>query len=557
VKTYSILLIASLLLVMMPTKAQTPVVAFSNAFSTALALPVDIKNAGDGSNRLFIAEQGGRIWIYNGTTLLPTAFLDISTLLSSGGERGLLSLAFHPDYETNRYFFVYYTNLAGDITVARYRTLASDPNLADISSAQVILNIPKPASNHNGGNLLFGPDGYLYFGTGDGGGSGDPFNNGQNGNTLLGKMIRLDVNNFNTPPYYTIPADNPYVSDPNVRDEIWALGLRNPWRWSFDRLNSDMWIADVGQALREEVNYRAAGTTGGINYGWKCYEGLQPFNTAGCQPQSSYVSPIFDYPHNITTGGFSVTGGYVYRGAEFPTLQGYYICADYASGNCWLIKPASAGGWDVTLQPGAPLNISTFGEAEDGTLYAASRATNIIYKVIVNASLPLTLARFSGQARDGHNELSWVTTQEQQLNKFVLAYSETGSGFVPVAETAATNQPAGASYQLIHNGAPHAWYRLETVERSGRVHISPAIRLQNQNSLLRVSAENGQLQIFTGDALFAVQVLDHNGRHLWQEKLKGERGLMRLPLPVLSPGIYTARLLGEDNRWKSLRFFIR
>ncbi len=318
---------------------QAPILSYAPVINSGLSLPVEVVNAGDGSNRLFIVEQNGLIKIYNGTSLLPTPFLSLTTLTAASGERGLLSMAFHPNYAVNGYFFVYYTNAAGDITIARYQVSAGNANQANAASGVVLMNIPKPFANHNGGRLAFGPDGYLYFGTGDGGSGGDPNNFAQNGNSLLGKMIRIDVNNFATPPYYTIPADNPYTTNPGVLDEIWAIGLRNPWRWSFDRLTGDMWIGDVGQSAREEINYRAAGTTGGINYGWRCYEGTLPYNTTGCAAQSTYVSPIFDYPRNNLTGGFSVTGGYVYRGSEFASLNGYYICADYVSGNTWLINP--------------------------------------------------------------------------------------------------------------------------------------------------------------------------------------------------------------------------
>ena len=225
-----------------------PVLVYSPVVTSGLSSPVDVVNAGDGSNRLFVVQQGGQVRIVSGGALLPGNFLDIPDSISGGGERGLLSIAFHPNYESNRYFFVYYTNTAGDLRITRFQTQAGNPNAADESTGVVILTIPHPTySNHNGGKLNFGADGHLYFATGDGGSGGDPDNNSQNGNSLLGKMIRINVDNFTTPPYYTIPADNPYVTNPSVRDEIFAMGLRNPWRWSFDKETNDMWIADVGQ----------------------------------------------------------------------------------------------------------------------------------------------------------------------------------------------------------------------------------------------------------------------------------------------------------------------
>src|SRR6266700_2020399 len=304
-----------------------------NPLLTGLSSPVDIVNAGDGTNRLFIVEKTGQIRIYEGSALLASPFIDLTDSITSGGsEQGLLSLVFDPNYGTNRTFFVYYTRSSdGAVTIARFQTSLSNPDSADRSTGVILFTIPKPhgQTNHNGGKLNFGPDGYLYFGIGDGGGAGDADNLAQNGNALQGKILRINVNNVNAPPYYTIPPDNPFISSPTIRHEIWAMGLRNPWRWSFDRSTQDIWIADVGQNAWEEVNVIPAGTAGGLSFGWRCYEGINPFNTAGCQPLSSYTSPIFEYPHNNSTGGFAVTGGYVYRGTDFPAMAGYYITADY------------------------------------------------------------------------------------------------------------------------------------------------------------------------------------------------------------------------------------
>ncbi|HNJ96078.1 MAG TPA: PQQ-dependent sugar dehydrogenase, partial [Ferruginibacter sp.] len=386
-----------------------PVLVYSPVVTSGLSSPVDVVNAGDGSNRLFVVQQGGQVRIVSGGALLPGNFLDIPDSISGGGERGLLSIAFHPNYESNRYFFVYYTNTAGDLRITRFQTQAGNPNAADESTGVVILTIPHPTySNHNGGKLNFGADGHLYFATGDGGSGGDPDNNSQNGNSLLGKMIRINVDNFTTPPYYTIPADNPYVTNPSVRDEIFAMGLRNPWRWSFDKQTNDMWIADVGQGAWEEVNFRTLATSGGINYGWRCYEGNAAYNTSGCLPQSSYIAPIFVYPHNSATGGFSITGGHVYRGSEYAAMVGYYICADYVSGNTWLIKSNGAGGWNTTQQNGLPGNISGFGEAENSDLYALSR-NGSLYKVITSTVLPVTLLDLKATSLNGYNEISWRT----------------------------------------------------------------------------------------------------------------------------------------------------
>jgi glucose/arabinose dehydrogenase len=344
-----------------------PVITYNSVISS-LNQPVDFVNAGDGTNRIFIAEQGGTIKVYNASYTLLGTFLTV-TGINTGGEEGLLSIVFHPNYETNGFFWVYYTNNSGNLEVSRYKVSAANPNQADAASKQVVITIPHPGqSNHNGAKLNFGPDGYLYFATGDGGGGGDVPNNAQNGTNLLGKMIRINVSTGTTAPFYTVPADNPYVSNPNVLDEIWALGLRNPFRWSFDRTTNDMWIGDVGQGEREEINYRAAGTTGGINYGWRCYEGNLPYNTAGCQASSNYVFPVYDYP-NPNPGSASVTGGYVYRGSTYAAMQGYYFAADVYSGNLYKINTT---GFTTTVQTGLPTFVAGFGETENGELFAVS-----------------------------------------------------------------------------------------------------------------------------------------------------------------------------------------
>ncbi len=344
---------------------------------TTVSTPVDIANAGDGSNRLFLVEKAGRIRIYdqNTSTLLPGNFLDISGQVSDDGERGLLGLAFHPNYSSNGYFFVNYTNNAGDTRVSRF-TVSSNPNVADAGSELTILPVAQPFSNHNGGDLEFGPDGYLYIPLGDGGDGGDPGNRAQNPQELLGKLLRIDINSTSGGNNYAIPPDNPFVgvqTPIDYRDEIWALGLRNPWRFSFDRQTGDIWIADVGQGAWEEVNFQPANSNGGENYGWRCYEGNHTYNTSGCGPMSNYDFPIFEYPHNPTTGGNSISGGYVYRGNDYPILQGWYIVADYSSDNFWLIRPDGVGGWDSHIITDVPTvnDVVTFGEDEAGEMYVA------------------------------------------------------------------------------------------------------------------------------------------------------------------------------------------
>jgi glucose/arabinose dehydrogenase len=372
--------------------AAEPIVNFNLAsFASGLSSPTNIANAGD--SRLFVTQKNGVIKIINSDgTVRATPFLDIDPLVITGGsEEGLLGLVFHPNYNQNKYFFVYYTNNNGDNVIARYQT-SSDPNVASASSAQIVMTIPHPTNNnHNGGDLNFGPtDGYLYAGTGDGGGAGDTSNNAQNINVLLGKLLRIDINKDDFPTdstkNYGIPSDNPYAGATAGSDEIWALGLRNPWRFSFDRLTNDMFIGDVGQGAHEEVDFVAAGTGRGNNYGWRCYEGLADYNIAGCAAKSTYVFPVTEYTH--TLGRCSITGGFIYRGAELPSLQGTYIYADYCSGHFYGLKQ-NGDVWDQNLALQITgRNISTFGEDNLGRLYAADITNGTIYKVQADSTAP-------------------------------------------------------------------------------------------------------------------------------------------------------------------------
>ncbi len=523
-----------------------PVLTFT-PFATGMGSALEIVNAADGSNRLFIAQRNGTIRIHDGTTLLGTPFINLVDTILDVGEQGLLSLAFHPDYETNRYFFVWYTDKEGDLTLARYQTSAGDPNIADPNSEVVLLEIPKPGipyfTNHNGGKIAFGTDGYLYVSTGDGGSGGDPFNHAQNGNSLLGKMLRLNANNFSTPPYYTIPADNPYVSDPTVRDEIWALGLRNPWRWSWDRLTNDMWIADVGQGAWEEINFRAAGTTAAVNYGWRCYEGNAAYNTTGCGPASNYVFPIFAYPHNGTTGGFSVTGGYVYRGSAYPLLSGYYVCADYVSGNVWKIRPNGAGGWNVFQQSGLPGNIAGFGESENGALYAVSLG-GTVYLVEANSSLPLRLIDITAQAKKDLVKINWTTSFEENISLFEIEYSYDGIQFSNAARITPANNSNGYSYSYDHviNTSKKLFYRLKTSEQNGQNSYSKIVVVNsyaNKGIIIQPTVITNQLLIIdAAEPIESIRLFNSIGKEVYSKSIGGRQGNFSIQLPVLIPGTY-------------------
>ncbi|AKK73837.1 cadherin [Chryseobacterium gallinarum] len=341
-------------------------------FATGLTRPVEITNAND--SRLFVVQQTGIIKIIqpNGN-INSTDFLNITSKVLYGGERGLLGLAFHPQYATNGYFFVYYNNTAGNIVVARYTVSSSNPDTADPNSEKILLNIPKPFDNHNGGSLHFAPDGKLWMITGDGGSSGDPNNNAQNKNALLGKLLRIDVDA--TGPY-NIPGDNPFAgAGVDGADEVWAYGLRNGWKFSFDLTSGNVIIADVGQGAIEEIN-RMPLNQSGINYGWRCYEGNTPYNTTGCPAQSSMTFPVAVYDHS--GGKCSVTGGYVYRGTQYPSLQGKYFFADYCSGQIGILDSNNIITW---TSPYNGSNFSTFGQDSQKELYVAAVNTGKIFRI--------------------------------------------------------------------------------------------------------------------------------------------------------------------------------
>ncbi len=352
------------------------------SFGSGFNRPVSIKHADD--NRLFVVEQEGLIQILNadGTTN-ATPFLDIQNIVVNiggiGDERGFLGLAFHPDYSTNGFFYVNYINNSGNTVVSRFNVSVGNADIADSSSEQIILTITQPFSHHNGGDLAFGSDGFLYIATGDGGSDDDSQDHGQRLNSLLGKLLRIDVDSGSP---YSIPSDNPFVSDgdPNTLGEIWAYGLRNPWKFSFDRQTNDLWIADVGQSVKDEINM-ASPTDAGLNYGWRCYEGNSEFNTTGCPSIETLTFPIAEYNHGGSPFRCSITGGYRYRGSDYANFLGLYFFADYCSDEIGYAE-FSGGNWSLTFVS-TPNNNgwSTFGEDINGELYIAGLVSGTIFKL--------------------------------------------------------------------------------------------------------------------------------------------------------------------------------
>lgn len=362
-------LLFSLLFLGIASSAQ---ILSTTSFATGFSSVSEIVHPPNES-RLFVVEQGGIIKILNSNgTTNATPFLNISSGISTGGERGLLGLAFHPNYASNGWFFINYTNPNGNTVIARY-SVSSNAEVAN-TTGTILMTINQPFSNHNGGCLRFGPDGYLYISLGDGGSANDPGNRAQNINENLGKMLRIDVNSTVTP-FYTSPPTNPYVGIAG-NDEIWAVGLRNAWKFSFDKLNGDIWIADVGQNNIEEINKIASPLPNNLNFGWRCYEGSSSFNTSGCFAQSNYTFPVAEYTH--ADGSCSITGGYVYRGTSFGNLTGRYIFADYCKNRLGYLQPDNSKVYSPNLPNN--INITCFGEDMNGELYVGGGST--IYKVV-------------------------------------------------------------------------------------------------------------------------------------------------------------------------------
>ena len=338
--------------------------------------PLLATNAGDGTGRLFVAERDGRVYVVRNGRRRTKPFLDISARTLAGGEQGLLGLAFHPNFEQNRILFVNYTGRSGNTVVAHYKQDKKRPWRVKPTSRRVILRIGQPAANHNGGALVFGQDGFLYVATGDGGGGGDPEGNGQRLDTLLGKILRIDIDRSSRDRRYAIPPGNPF-DGANGREEIWAYGLRNPWRFSFDPVAGEIWIADVGQSAVEEVNREPVGSAG-VNYGWNVMEGATCYPPGSPCSQEGLTLPIATYGHEF---GCSVTGGHVYRGDEFPDMGGLYFFGDFCSGRIWSLVAEAPSPQEPVELLDTNHSISSFGESEDGELYMTD-LSGTLYRLV-------------------------------------------------------------------------------------------------------------------------------------------------------------------------------
>ena len=451
-----------------------------DALEVTFSQPTDLTFSGSDLDRLYVTEKAGRVYVYNLTDNTKTLWLDLSARVDSGAEGGLLGLAFHPDADSS-YCYVNYT-VAGDagarLVSKISRFTAPTEGAVNLDTELNLLSVDQPATNHNAGDLAFGPDGYLYVPLGDGGGGFDPFENGQNPTSLLGKLLRLDVNAREGGRNYAIPADNPFATSADTLPEIWSLGLRNPWRISFDRLTGDLWIADVGQNAREEVNVQRAGNPGGQNYGWNCREGF----IASARPTERYCgsgagpfdAPELDYPHSGNEGvnGQSITGGFVYS-VEETLFTGVYVFADFASPRFFLYDPAQPAGERLTVQTTIPLqNVSTFGEAANGELYVADYG-GTIYNAYPDSGLStggpanvLELAVFPNPARESVT----LTLPVKVTGGAVRLYDSTGKRVA-----VSVNYRGDDQVELSLQGLPSGLYLAEVmtagVRATGRVII--------------------------------------------------------------------------------------
>jgi hypothetical protein len=540
-----------------------PVVSFTEVSLSGPALdqPVDITGCDDGSGRLFIVEKKGTIRIIQNGVVLDDYFLDIQTQVMNSGERGLLGLVFHPQFPDSPYIYVNYV-ITGTITnrISRFTLNSNNPNDIVESSELIYLEQTGVQSNHKAGDLAFGPDGYLYFGMGDGGGGGDPSNTGQNVNIWLGKILRIDVNSTTGALNYGIPPDNPFVDTAGL-DEIWAYGMRNPWRISFDRTLGDLWIGDVGQNEWEEVDMIPAGTQGGMNFGWDCQEGNHPFQPNNCSGNAVFTWPIFEYPHNCNPcpngQGESLTGGFVYRGSEYPILQGCYICADYGSNFLWLIKQTDDDplAFDVWIQDGTgEVNeLVSFGEDDNGEMYACN-LEGTLYAISGSGFLAIQWEKVSASIVPEGHKIEWTLHQTYGVTQFEIqrSFKSTFEEYNVIAQIQPVADQIIYSYNDPLLARESVYYRIVASIDDGSLDYSPIVKTRpdpTSKPALVLDPISNIWHIDLPDSWQNGEILlyDLQGKEVFKRAIAEDQRI-ELAAPVI-PGCYFVEIRGDMGKW--------
>lgn len=541
-----------------PVGAQTtPKVTLTPVITSGLSQPVQIVHANDGTNRLFVVQQRGTIKVFGRTD--DNTFEDRGVFfeiedLADGSEQGLLSLAFDPGFSENGRFYVFYTNSSGHLELARYET-GENPDRFDPATGLVLITIPHPTyTNHNGGEMHFGPDGFLYLSTGDGGSGGDPSGNSQNPESYLGKLLRLDVNKDDL-----TPEDNPLPGS-----LVYASGLRNPFRWSFDRTNQNVWLGDVGQNGYEEVNFIGFNELRGANFGWRCYEGDLTYNSAGCGDRDDYIFPAVSYPIGALYGR-SVIGGVVYRGTAYPSLSGYYIGADYSVNKLHLISRTEEGLFIFDTENQGVTGIADFGEAENGEVYAAGRGTNTVYRVIPDPTLPVKFVLFTVSANESNGALlKWAAVQDHDLDKFEIQRSSDGRNFQVIGSV--SRKEAGEGETVTYSFQDPSiqplqtyYYRIRAVSLDASFLYSSITSfsvtvLSNQDDgpgtnrhILPSIIEHNRIRIVLTEPLDQLELITASGQFIQKFDLSSQVGEIHLNTGYIPPGLYLARFTGPGK----------